>query len=404
MIRRMEPGRPVRLMHVTTVPQTLQFLVGHVAYAKERGVEVHALSSSGDWLDRFAHETEVEVHAVEMARRITPLRDLAALGRIIRVMRRVRPTIVHGHTPKGGLLAMLAARWCNVPVRVYHVHGLPMVTAHGIKRRLLGAAERTSCRLAHQVFCLCPSLRDLALAEGLGTPAKMKVLNHGSIDGIEAQERFNPARVPAEARQAVRRRYNIPPDALVAGFAGRIVRDKGVIELVQAWQLLRAEFPTLHLLVAGPFESVDPIPAEVEAVLRSDPRIHLAGMVMDMPPVYAALDLLVSPTYREGFGVVFLEANAMELPVVATRIPGCVDAVRDGETGLLVPPRDAEALAAAVRLYLRDADLRRRHGEEGRARALRDFNPQAMRETLFQEYVRLIEEKLPAEFAAAGVR
>jgi glycosyltransferase involved in cell wall biosynthesis len=128
----------------------------------------------------------------------------------------------------------------------------------------------------------------------------------------------------------------------------------------------------------------------VEATLRSDPRIHLTGMVRDMTSIYRTLDLLVLPTYGEGFGTSLVEAAAMELPVIATRIPGCVDAVRDGETGLLVPVRDAEALTAAIRIYLGDPELRREHSANGRHRALRDFDPEMMREALFQEYLRLL--------------
>src|SRR5262249_18575507 len=177
--------------------------------------------------------------------------------------------------------------------------------------------------------------------------------------------------------------------AVGVGFVGRIGRDKGLVELVRIWQTLREEFAPLRLLIAGRFESQDPLPADVEATLQNDPRIHLAGEVRDIPSIYRTLDLLVLPTYREGFGTVLLEAAAMEVPVVATRVTGCVDAVRDGETGTLVPARDAEALTSAVRAYLRDADLRRRHGMGGRQRALRDFDPEVIREALFREYVRL---------------
>jgi glycosyltransferase involved in cell wall biosynthesis len=200
--------------------------------------------------------------------------------------------------------------------------------------------------------------------------------------------------------ERVRARYEIPESALVIGFVGRIVRDKGLSELTQAWRVLREEWPSLHLLVAGPFESEDPIPADAEEALRGDPRIHMAGMVRDMPGIYRALDLLVLPTYREGFGTVLLEAAAMGLPVVATRIPGCVDAVRDGETGLLVPVREAGALTAAIRTYLRDPRLRRQHGASGRQRARRDFEPRKLREALFQEYVRLLDRRGCAETVA----
>ena len=380
------------VLHVTTVPVTLPFLAGHVAHAKGKGFDVHALSSPGEALDEFARDMQIDVHSALMPRRITPLVDLAAVWQIVRVIRRIRPTIVDAHTPKGGLLAMMAATLCRVPLRIYHQHGLPLMTATGLKRRILRWTERTACRLAHQVICVSESLREVAIAEGLCPPEKIKVLEHGSIDGVEG-DRFNPARVSTVSAQRVRARYQIPQDALVMGFVGRIVRDKGLIELAQSWRVLREECPSLHLLVAGPFESQDPIPADVEAMLRRDPRIHMAGMVYDMPSVYRTLDLLVLPTYREGFPAALLEAAAMEVPVIATRIPGCVDAVRDGETGLLVPVRDAEALTVAIRRYLGDLKLRRQHGANGRDRALREFDPETMRDALFQEYLRLLGKR-----------
>src|ERR1043166_8688432 len=203
-----------------------------------------------------------------MARRITPLRDLAALWRMRRILRSIKPDIVHGHTPKGGLLAMMGAWWCGVPVRIYHVHGLPMVTATGMKRRLLRLAEKTSCRLATQVLCVSESVRDVVIAEGLCPPEKIKVLLNGTIDGIDGEHTFNPDLVDANARYDIRQLHGIPADAAVIGFAGRIVRDKGVIELTQAWQKLRVEFPTAHLLVVGPFEEHDPLPADIERFLR----------------------------------------------------------------------------------------------------------------------------------------
>jgi glycosyltransferase involved in cell wall biosynthesis len=380
----------LRVLHVTTVPMTLNFLAGHVKHARERGFDVHALSSPGEPLEAFGKRTQAEVHAVAMPRRITPMGDLAALWRIVRVMRRIRPTIVDGHTPKGGLLAMMAAALCRVPVRIYHMHGLPLMTATGMKARILRWTERTACRLAHQVYCVSHSVREVAIAEGLCPAEKIRVIGQGSIDGVDFAGRFNPEGLPAGKREETRGRYLIPADALVLGFVGRIVRDKGMIELVQAWKTLREEFPSLHLLMAGPFESQDPVPPEVEAVLRGDERIHLAGDVSDVPNLYAAFDLLVLPTYREGLPTVLLEAAAMELPVVATRIPGCVDAVCDGATGILTPVRDADALAVALRTYLRDADLRRRHGKNGREHVMSDFDPEALREGLFQEYLRLL--------------
>jgi glycosyltransferase involved in cell wall biosynthesis len=381
----------VRLVHVTTVPESLTFFQGQVGYLKARGVDVWALSSPGELLDQFGAREGVPVHGLEMPRRITPLRDLATTARLWRWLRKVRPDIVNAHTPKGGLLGMVGAWLARVPVRVYHMHGLPLMTATGLKRRLLRWAEKVSCLLAHQVFCVSASLREAAVAEGLCQPDKITVLHHGSINGVAAETAFNPARVGGMVRAAARGRYGIPLDAEVIGFVGRVVRDKGLVELVEAWQTLRAERPELHLLVVGPFEPQDPLPPEVEKLLRTDPRVHLTGMNWDTPPLYTAMDVVVLPTYREGFPIVPIEAAAMELPVVATEVPGCVDAVQDSVTGTLVPPRDAAALTEAIRLYLLDPELRRRHGRAGRERVLREFRQEDIWEELYAEYTRLLQ-------------
>lgn len=372
---------------------SLTFLRGQVGYMKERGFELHALSSPGEDLYAFAEREGVEVYASEMPRRITPLRDLAAVRAIARVVRFVQPSIVHAHTPKGGLLGMMGAALARVPVRIYHMRGLPLMTASGPKRLLLRWTEKIACWLAHQVLCNSHSMREAAVAEGVCPPDKIKVLLGGSGNGVDASGRFNPARLAASTRNEVRARFAIPDNATVIGFVGRMVRDKGVVELATAWQRIRERFPTAHLLMVGPFEPQDPVPAEVELTLRSDPRVHLVGMDWDTPPLYAAMDLVALPTYREGFPNVPLEAAAMELPVVATDIPGCVDAVGRGETGLLVPARDADALASALELYLAEADLRRRHGLAGRDRVLCEFRQEAIWEAIYDEYVRLLREK-----------
>jgi glycosyltransferase involved in cell wall biosynthesis len=384
-----------RLLHMTTVPQTLGFLVAQVAHAKSKGFEVHALSSPGAALAEFGERAHVAVHELPMARRITPLRDLVSLWRLRGILRRLRPDIVHAHTPKGGLLGMIGAWMCGVPVRVYHVHGLPMITATGLKRLLLRWSEKVSCKLASQVYCVSESVRAIAVAEGLCPADKIKVLLNGTIDGIDAEGSLNPAHVDASARLDVRAEHGIPVDAPVVGFVGRIVRDKGMIELTQAWKVLREEFPSLHLLIVGPFEPQDPVPAEVENLLRTDVRIHLTGGVpmQAVPQYYRAMDVLALPTYREGFNTVLLEAAAMELPVVASRVPGCIDGVVEGETGTLVPPYDIKALTDALRVYLRDPELGRRHGLAGRARVLRDFNPHDMCEAIGQEYRRLLQDR-----------
>lgn len=386
-------GRSGVILHITTVPMSLVFLRGQAAYMRERGLSMHALSSPGPDLDAFAWTERVPVHRVRMIRRITPLRDLRAVAGIWRAIREVEPLLVHAHTPKGGLLGMIAATLGRVPVRVYQMRGLPFATASGLKRELLRWTEKLACTMADEVLCNSHSLRDMAIAERICGIDKIKVLVSGSGNGVDASERFHPGRLGKEARAKARGRWGIPPTATVVGFVGRVVRDKGVVELIGAWRLLRDRHPELHLVIVGPFEPEDPLPGDVLEILHRDPRVHLTGMDWDTPPLYAAMDLVVLPTYREGFPNVPLEAAAMGLPVVATRVPGCVDAVEDGKTGMLVPPRDVEALAEAIRRYVEDPTVRRRHGEAGRLRVLAEFSQERIWEALYSEYRDLLARR-----------
>jgi glycosyltransferase involved in cell wall biosynthesis len=383
---------PLPVVHVTTVSAALFFLCGQASLMRRAGFALHALSSPsssvGGSLSAFGAQERVPVHPVEMARRVTPLRDLAALFRMWRVLRRVRPAVVDAHTPKGGLLGMLAATLARTPARVYHMHGLPFVTASGLRRLLLRTAERVSCRLAHRVLAVSHSIRALAIAEGLCPPEKISVLLGGTVNGVDAARRFAPD--PA-ARRGARLEQGIPADAVVIGFVGRLARDKGIVELAGAWQILR-EDERLHLSLVGPFDATDEVPPHVLAALRADPRVHFAGAVEDTPRRYAAMDVVALPTYREGFPQVALEAAAMALPLVATAVPGCVDAVTD-HTGTLVPPRDAPALAAALRRYVADPALRERHGAAARRRVLAEFRQDGICEALAAEYRALLASR-----------
>ena len=376
----------MRVIHITTVPKTLFFLCGQAAFLRDHGFEMHVVSSPGDDLDTFASQEKVVSHAIPMRRAISPLQDLITVFRLWKLFRRLKPRVVHSHTPKGGLLGMIASTLARTPVRVYHVHGLPLVTSHGLRRSLLWLTERVSCLLATRVFCVSRSVRELAISLRLVSPSHMSVLANGSINGVDAEVRFRPSRENQSSGMAVRARCGISADAPVVGFVGRIVRDKGVLELAQAWSILRERFPMAHLLMVGAEEAQDPVPPVVMRNLRADPRVHLVGHDRDTPPYFSAMDVLALPTYREGFVVTALEAAAMEVPVVGTNVPGCVDAVVEAETGTVIPARDPGALAEALARYIADPGLRRRHGTQGRARVLRDYSPELIWRALLPVY------------------
>lgn len=388
------------VVHVATVPISLHtFLTGQARYMNASGFQVHAVASYGPELERFERQEGVPVHVVRMTRKVSPLRDLLALMRLWQTLRAIRPDVVHAHSPKGGLLGMMAARLAGVPVRIYHIRGLPHATSTGARRAILRVCEGVSCRLAHRVLAVSRSMRDIAIQDGLCDPEKIRVLLGGSGNGVDSAVRFRPASasVRAEARVAL----GIPRDALVVGFVGRIGCDKGIVELAEAWSQLADELPELHLLLVGPDEDEQPLPEELSARLRGHPRVHFTGNVVDTPAMYGAMDVLALPSYREGMPNVALEAAAMELPVVATRIPGCVDAVQDGVTGTLVPAHEVAGLRDALRDYLRRPELRAAHGAAARRRVRTDFHQQAVWDAIAAEYRSLLQAR--GDASAAGL-
>lgn len=392
-----------RLLHVTTVPMTLRFLRGQVGFMKSKGYEVVIASSPGDELEAFGAEEEVEVHAVPMERRIAPLSDLVSLARLWKELREVRPEIVHSHTPKGGLLGMCAATLAGVPVRCYHLRGLPMMSTVGPKRTLLRWTERLSCFLADEVFCVSSSLRDVALAERLCAPSKIHVLAGGSGNGVDSAGLYNPKTHPPATRDAIRAALEIRKNQVVVGFVGRMVGDKGVVELSKAWQKVRGLHSNALLLLIGPREASDAVPPEVLEQLDSDPRVRWVDTVANVAEYYSAMDMVVLPTYREGLPNVLLEAAAMELPVVATEVPGCVDVVVDGVTGTLVPPQTVEPLAKAIDAYLSSSELRKQHGISARSHVVANFAQEKIWEALSEHYAALCSERPFALGVVAGV-
>jgi glycosyltransferase involved in cell wall biosynthesis len=381
----------MKIFHGTTVPSVLSFFDGLPRFLAQNGCVVAVWSSPGPELDRYADTERCEAYSVVMLREISPFRDIVACIRLIRLFRRTRPDIVHAHTPKAGLLGMLAARIAGVPVRIYHIHGFPYMTAKGWRRLLLLSTERASVRLSNKVFAVGAGMRHVAIEEKICPANKVQVLHNGTAGGIDAAKRFCPELISPQVVADLRVRLNLPNDAKVVGFVGRLARDKGIVELVDAWRLLAANDPSLHLVLVGGVDARDGVPGCVIDEWRSTPHIHLAGHIEEVAPWYLLFDLLALPTYREGYGNVLLEAAAMRVPVVASRIPGCSDAVIDGVTGFLFELRNTEELAKTMGRYLADPELRRQHGENGRRRVLRDFVPTDVFHCMLEEYKKLVE-------------
>jgi len=384
-----------QVVHVLTVADSLLFIDRLVEETTQRGFEVTVVASPDPRLTAFGHRLGVRTVPLDMPRRVTPLGDWAALQGLRELFDTLRPAIVHAHTPKGGLLGTLAAAAARVPVRLYHMRGLPFVTLKGTMRTLMETTERLSCASATRVLCQSHSLRATALEHHLVTAERSEVVLGGS-NGVDCDGRFLLSK-HREAGAALRAAQGIPPGARVVGFVGRLVGDKGVPELVEAFEALAAARPDAWLLLAGPREARDALDAETVARLDRHPRIRQLGFVADPAPVYAASDVVALPSHREGFPNVPLEAASMERPVVSTDVPGCRDAVQDGATGALVPVGDAAGLAEALGRYLDDRELRERHGQAGRARVEASFRRDRIAAAMVDLYERELSKRVEGQ-------
>jgi glycosyltransferase involved in cell wall biosynthesis len=379
-----------KILLAVTSPLSWVFYEGLVSHLRIAGFQPTLLSSPGANLVATAQEEEVSSIAVPMEREIAPLEDLISLWKLYRTIRRIGPDIVDASTPKAGLLVGLAAWLARVPCRVYSLNGLRLETAWGIKRSILWLTEWLTCACASQVLCVSPSLRERAVTLKLVPRAKTVVLEKGGC-GVNL-ERFARKNPHSAEVNALRYRIGIPDGAPVVGFVGRFVHDKGIRQLIEAFEMLRKTHPELRLLLLGDFETGNPVEPDVRRYIESNAKIIRPGFVSDSAPYYALMNVLALPTYREGFPQVSLEAQASGVPLVTTTATGAVDSVIDGVTGTLVPVADSHELAAAIEKLLGDPELCSRMGKAGRERVERDFRTEIIWEAKVQLYRELISQ------------
>ena len=342
----------------------LGFLQGQLEYFQKKGFEVTVLCPErrkDEW--EVARPIGIPIINIPMERTISPLKDIASLWRLWRAIRKLSPRITNVGTPKAGLLGGFAA-WLNrVPCRFYTLHGLRFETSKGWKRRLLVYAERLACRLAHRVVCVSSSVREEAIACGLAD---------------------------------LRRQLYIPENAPVAIFVGRLTKDKGIPELIDAFLRIEKQFTEFRLVLAGCFENEDPLPARTRRLLQSHPRIIFTGAVHDTPAYYAMADMVVLPSHREGLPTVVLEAQAAGKPVIGASATGIVDVITHGVTGLLFPVGDVWALAKALTTLIEDDVLAARLALAGQLQVRRNFQQLQVWEALYREYSAIFEPKMAA--------
>lgn len=358
-------NKRVKIIRITTHPRTLYAFCRGLLTELSTDYEVIAVSSPGDRLDDLSQSEHIRCIPVRMERPISLRKDIVSLFKLIKVFKEERPQIVHSMTPKAGLLSMVAAWTTGVPIRVHTFTGLVFPTSTGFKRKLLMLTDRITCACATHIIPEGEGVKHDLEHYGI-TSKPMRVLGYGNVRGIDLQYYSCTKEVLDEAEK-IRLSLGIAPSSLVFTFVGRLVRDKGINELVATFDKLYKQFTDIHLIFVGHDErKLDPLNNNTLRIINDNPHIHAVGEKGDVRPWYAASDVLVFPSYREGFPNVVIEAGAMGLPSIVTDINGSREIIRQNENGVIIPSQDADALYQTMNKFINHPQRIKEMGEKAR--------------------------------------
>lgn len=375
-----------KLIRITTVPISLEKLLSGQLRFMNSFYEVIAVSSDSKALGKISQKEGVGTFCVEMTRKITPVQDLKAVWKLYRFLKKEKPSIVHTHTPKAGIVGMLAAKLAGVPNRLHTVAGLPLLEATGNKRKVLDFVEQLTYSCSTNVYPNSFGLQKIILENGYCKPKKLKVLANGSSNGIDTAF-FDPELISSQARLNLRDSLNIREDDFVFIFVGRLVSDKGITELVSAFDLINKENKRTKLILVGPLESdLDPLSIETEEIIKNNDSIITVGYQNDVRPYFSIADVLTFPSYREGFPNVVMQAGAMELPCIVSNINGCNEIIIENVNGLIIPVKNTEKLKGAMLNIQHNFDLRKQLQQNARKRILENYDQKVVWAAILKEY------------------
>lgn len=383
-----------KLIRITTVPQSLKILLkGQLKFMSNNGFDVIGVSSKGQALLDVKQQEGVDIFNVEMSRKITPLEDLVALWKLYRFFKYVKPLIVHTHTPKAGTIGMIAAKMAGVQIRLHTVAGLPLLGINGFKRGILNLVEKLTYACATKVYPNSFGLSRIIEDCGFCSFKKLKVIANGSSNGINT-EYFDPSLFSNDF--SLKEKLGIKANSFVFIFVGRLVGDKGINELIKAFEIIQSIHQTCNLILVGDSEPhLDPLKHETLRIIQTNDNIISVGFQLDVRPFYAISDCLVLPSYREGFPNVILQSGAMGLPCIATDINGCNEIIHDGLNGFLIPVKNVTAIVDKMSELLENKVMYQILQKNARAMIKNRFEQKLVWEALMNEYNSLICDLLP---------
>lgn len=342
-----------KFFFVTTIATSLNFFKGQYQLLS-KDFDITAIASHKDDLLKIGENNGIKTHYIPVEREISLFKDFYSLICFICYFIKEKPYIVHGNTPKGSLLSMIAAWLTRVPVRIYMCHGLRYQGCGGFKRKLLMFMERISCRCATEVICVSNGIKEVLIKDKITNKTPVVIWN-GSVSGIDTIK-FNPENF--KDKSSLRQQYNIDENDFVVTFIGRLVKDKGINELVEAVNILHSKYANIKLLLIGKFENTgNPVSDITKRIIDESDFIIATGPQSNIASFLSITDLFVFPSYREGFGLSLMEAGAMGVPSLASNIPGCNEVVIDGQTGILIPSHSSQAIIDSIEKLYNNREL-----------------------------------------------
>ena len=383
-----------KLLRITTVPISLyKLLQGQPQYMQQKGFEVILASANGKEIEQIEKNTGLKVNILPLTRKISPVTDLKAVYQTYKLIKKHQPDIVHTHTPKAGIIGMLAAKLAGVPIRMHTVAGMPLMETKGLKRKILNLVEKLTYWCATGVYPNSYGLKAFILGNKFTRPEKVKVIAHGSSNGIDTNY-FNPALFSENEKTELKRLLGISNKDFVFIFVGRLVSDKGLNELISTLNRLSHEVTHIKLLLIGNEEpKLDPLLPQTRKIIRENKNIISTGWVEDVRPYFAVSNALVFPSYREGLPNVVLQANAMGLPAIVTDINGSNEIINQKENGCIIPVKDPDKLYEAMKKFISDRDLIHQMKLKTRPNIVNRYEQKIVWQALLNEYQQLLKER-----------
>ncbi|WIL69382.1 MULTISPECIES: glycosyltransferase family 4 protein [Staphylococcus] len=372
-----------KVFHLVTVSKSIPLMKGQIEFLREKGFNACIISSNGKEIRKY---DECAYRIINMQREISILKDIKSLVNLIVLFLKERPLIVNSGTPKAGLLGTIAAFITMRPNRIYTVRGLRLETVTGLKYKILYIMEKIAMMCSTDIIAISDSLKEKIIELGLAKESKITILGQGSSNGLNLKD-FNDLNNKIDIN--IKEQLN---NSFVIGYIGRIVKDKGISELIRSFQKLQKLKYNVKLLVVGDFEKANTISEEEIKILKNDTNIIWVNRVDNPVAYFNNMDVFVFPTYREGFGNVSIEAQLLKIPVITTNVTGARDTVINGKTGFIVEKNDVDSIVEKIELLINDDNYRKKLGENGKERVEKSFSNEIIWEDMEKLYTNLLKK------------